>query len=194
MNITETKSGMFKIINSATFKNILFKNVNIENSYSGIGVIAGESQYNTSYFYNVGITGKITGTNNVGSFVGYANGGNIKFEKCYARTEIVTSNKSSSAAGFVGYRHTAIMEADKCYFSGSISENATYRGAIFPTGGTEGRKITDTYYNLDLFTTNTSAIYSGIGIQTDKFNDSNNFENWDFTNDWYMRCKWISRN
>lgn len=78
------------------------------------------------------------------------------------------------------------MYANKCYFSGSISNNATARGAIFPTGGTTGRKITDTYYNLELFTTQTSSIYSGTGIQADEFKDSNNFENWDFVNDWYI--------
>ena len=186
MSVTVSESGMFKLINKAIFKNIIFKDVNIDSSYSGIGVIAGTTEYNTSYFYNIGITGKIAGRDNVGSFIGVANGGGISFEKCYARTEIITSKSNSSAAGFVGYRRTANMYANKCYFSGSISNNATARGAIFPTGGTTGRKITDTYYNLELFTTQTSSIYSGTGIQADEFKDSNNFENWDFVNDWYI--------
>ena len=103
MSVTVSESGMFKLINKAIFKNIIFKDVNIDSSYSGIGVIAGTTEYNTSYFYNIGITGKIAGRD-----------------------------------------------------------------------------------NLELFTTQTSSIYSGTGIQADEFKDSNNFENWDFVNDWYI--------
>lgn len=189
LNAYSENIGMFKIINKAIFKNILFKDVNIRSEYSGIGVIAGNTEFNTSYFYNIGITGNIEGIDNVGSFIGYANGGGVKFENCYARTNVTTNKNSSSAGGFVGYRRTCNMSADKCYFYGHISDIATEKGAIFPTGDIKGRKITNSYYNSDLFNIQTSYMYSGNGITTDEFKNIKNFEGWNFNEengDWYM--------
>ena len=83
-------AGIFSDVNDCTIKNIIFKNIKIEdlNNYE-CGLIA--SVNGNSLFEKVGVTGSIKTTGNNGSFAGTSNG-TIKFINCYARTTLNSRN------------------------------------------------------------------------------------------------------
>ena len=185
-------AGIFYLIKNATIKNLTIKNANISipNQYTA-GIISANA-IGTVNFEKVGITGNVSGYGELGGFIGeqYDNGLSINFENCYSRVKIISENYYDGG-GFLGRSKNVIVR--NCYWAETT--NVTDRTGTF-TGGPGianndnqwigGIKVTNSFYNKDLFKLSVPEASSGKGLTTEQFADSSNFTNWDFINDWYI--------
>lgn len=142
-NLTMTGSGSRVIagINSATIKNILFKELNLNSTnYNKIGLV-GET-YGTNYFEKVGVTGTMTGYAYVAGLVALPEKGTNLFTNCYARVNIKAVN-SGCGGGITGY-YGAGLSFTNCYAS------TEYIG-MTPCYSTNSVPTIDCFYNADLY-------------------------------------------
>lgn len=192
-NLTLTGDGMFHTIENADFKNILFKDVNVQSSSYDVGTIAkNSSNQGTCNFEKVGITGSISSSRgNVGSFIGgVPSWGTIKLKNCYARTTLKSGSGYDVGGLIRGYSGNIGVSIENCYWSGTM--NATHRvGSLVNSTDNDNQEspsmtAKNSYYNKETFTVSVPKSFSGTGLTTATMRNIANDTNWDFVNDWYI--------
>ncbi len=176
LTMTGSEAKVFDITNSATIKNILFKELNLNGTgYNDIGLVGTTTGFTT--FEKVGVVGTISGYGCVGGLVGYPYAG-ASFKNCYARVNI-SARDIGSGGGIAGYA-SAGLSLENCYaVTKYIGMVPCYSITTVPT--------INCFYNSDLYIGDNGGYHAyGTGLTTEQFRDSSNFTNWDFTNDWYI--------
>jgi len=152
--------GFFAYTYGAHISNLGLLNIDITGG-SGVGGMDGTS---TSYYDNCFVTGEVSGTANVGGFVGYQNSRPIN--NCYAKVNVTrNSGYTSNFGGFAGYSRLN-SSITNCYSTGSVSylnaENPTDKGFV-------GYCTTTPVYSNNFFDSETSLQSSdAMGTATPK--------------------------
>ncbi len=191
--------GIFRKIKSeAKICNLLLKNVNINATGYRAGVLAGQIEMGeTIIFEKIGITGKVVAERGIAAgFVGDVIAtSKISFQNCYARIDIVSSNRYD-AAGFANYNYSEslLVSADRCYWSGS--NNATGRASSILSYSNIANNanqaigkdiyVKNTYYDKEKFPLSINTTTSGTGLTTEEMKKQTSYVGWDFENTWYM--------
>ena len=146
----------------------------------GIGLFVGNAYLTANItFEKVGITGNVAGKKGVGAFIGNVRSGStVNFKDCYAKVNLIKgpNNTMYETASFVGMTAKNIS-FNNCYWSGT-NESTKATGAFTNTNYSQ---LTNSYYNKDKFSLNSSA-----GLTTSQMQTKESYVGWDFENTWYM--------
>lgn len=172
-----TYTGMFKFLGNATIKNIKFVDCSVSATDQRTAIIAANATSNSDglRFENVYVGGTMTGTNNMGAFIGRVEGTGRKIyiNNCVSDVDMVAIQTTaakwgSSFGGFVGNLHNDnYLEITNSAFIGSMNmPNNTVASAT--VGFSAGSIKLEKFVNLGNL--NLSTSYGGNLIFFDNQN------------------------
>ncbi|WP_312753362.1 GLUG motif-containing protein [Rummeliibacillus suwonensis] len=185
-NTSTTNVGLFGLIDGATIQNVGVENVNFNARLTG-GLVA---QAINSTITNCYTTGQInSATSYAGGLVGTTN--NSTITNCYSAVTVYSSNTSTSSSnggvgGLIG-RASNVSTITNCYSRGHVSNyHNTASGLIgYVTSSDLNTIVNNSYWDVDTSGLNTSQ-GGGVGKTTQQMQTQSTYQNWDFTNVWYM--------
>lgn len=148
-------SGLFGYVNSATIQNLTVNVTNNAGATSAGGLVGAVN--GTTTIRNCTVNGTISGTHQVGGFVGFAQGVyqdntlvlpcNLTIEGCINNATVTTTSQASdnnrtSAGGFVGYVNAGATVTIKSYIDeNGQTKKSTNNGKISTTSSADNKGV-----------------------------------------------------
>ncbi len=185
INLSDT---LFYGAEGVTIENIKFENVLINDERSYKTAVIGRLVGNL-VMRNIGVTGSITGKQNIASLVGETwNSNTILIENCYSHATVRSTMGNCWSGLIYGIDQYSNLTITNCYYAGTIDSNSDWEdgSAIKNRVNSSSHYINDCYYDSNKYGRKVQSIY-GRPLTTSQFANQNNFKNWDFENTWIMK-------